>query len=92
MEPGFRSTMPESPGKLIYRAYDAILCGDDLAVMELEAVMGSFRFSSLSGKAYDPFVSFTMRYLAIDCASIEPLDVFLTLDFFIPLTSRPFRI
>ena len=56
------------------------------------AVMGSFRFSGSRGKTYDPFVSFTMRYLAIDCASIEPLDVFSTLDFFIPLTSRPFRI
>jgi len=91
MVPGFRLTMPESPGKLIYRAYDAILCGDDLAVMVPE-VMSSFRFSSSSGKTYDPSVSFAVKYPTIDCASIESLDVFFSREFFIPLTSRPFRI
>ena len=33
-----------------------------------------------------------MRYLAIDSESIESFVVFLTLDFFIPLTSSPFSI
>ena len=33
-----------------------------------------------------------MRYLAIDSASIVSFVVFLTLDFFMPLTSRPLRI